>query len=73
MAILKRLLDDPSYSTEVKEEGERVIQMPREYDVRRAASESLKKLGIPFPKPILRVPLPQKTGEKEKPKSPTGA
>jgi HEAT repeat protein len=73
VAILKRLLDDPSYSTEVKEEGGQVIEIARDYFVRAAAYASLQKVGIHVAKPVLRVPLPQKTGEKEKPKSPKGA
>ncbi len=69
VAILKRLLDDASYSTEVREEGGRVIPIARVYEVRSAAYTSLGKLGIRVSKPVLRVPLPQEGGSKDKAKS----
>jgi hypothetical protein len=65
VAALKKLLQDPSFVTRVKQEGERIIETHRDYRVREAAFATLKSFGIEVPEPILREPLPRKKGPVE--------
>jgi HEAT repeat protein len=60
VAALKKLLQDPSFVTRVKQEGERLIETHRDYRVREAAFATLKSFGIEVPEPILTEPLPRK-------------
>ncbi len=59
VAILKGLLEDPSYESRFEQRGREAIETEREFRVRQAAFTSLKDLGIPVTEPLLRVRLPQ--------------
>jgi hypothetical protein len=60
VAALKKLLKDPAVVTHVRQEGERIIETSREYEVRQAAFAALKALGVEVPEPVLREPVPPK-------------
>ncbi len=58
--VLKGMLDDPGYVTQVKEEAGRVVEEFRIYPVRQNAYQVLQAWGIEVSRPVIREAIPSK-------------